>query len=68
MDYDEAGNLVYGKIIADKYGSRDVWLTDEDFDKFDYDENKDCYIFEGEEWESDSEIKDILLERKLKAE
>lgn len=65
MDYDESGNLIYGKIVADKYGSKDIALSDEDWDKFEYDEEKDLYIFEEKKWESDDEIKEILLERKI---
>lgn len=65
IDYDESGNLIYGKLVADGQGSTDTFLLDEDWDKFEYDEEKDLYIFEGKEWESDDEIKEILLERKL---
>ena len=66
MDYDEPGCLLYGKIIADKAGYTEYALSDEDWDLFEYDEDKDAYLFEGEYWDSENDIKDIIIERKFK--
>lgn len=65
-DFDEPGNLVYGQA---EYRNKIITLTEldnQDFDLYDYDEENDSWIFEGERYESDYEIKEILLERKLK--
>lgn len=65
LEYDEPSSLLFGKYIADKGEETAYFLTDEDFDLFEYDEEKDAYIFEEQEWESDSDIKELLLERKM---
>ena len=65
LEYDEPGSLIFGKYIADKGEETAYFLTDEDFDLFEYDEEKNAYIFEEQEWESDSDIKELLLERKM---
>jgi len=66
LDYDEPGNLVYGKAIFNPKGEiTDYYLSDSDFDKYEYNEEKDVYIFEGQEYESDEDIKSILLQRKM---
>jgi hypothetical protein len=65
LDYDEPGCLLFGKYIADKGEETAYFLTDKDFDLFEYDEDKNSYMFEEQEWESDSDIKELLLERKM---
>lgn len=65
LEYDEPGSYLFGKYIADKGEETAYFLTDEDFDLFEYDEEKNAYIFEEQEWESDSDIKELLLERKM---
>ena len=66
LDYDEPSNLVYGKAIFNPKGEiKDYYLSDLDFDKYEYNEEKDIYIFEGQEYESDEDIKEILLKRKM---
>lgn len=66
LDYHEPSNLVYGKAIFNSKGEiKDYYLSDLDFDKYEHDEEKDVYIFEGEEYESDEDIKEILLKRKM---
>ena len=66
LDYDEPGMMIRGKLICNKGVCTEINLTNEDFDLYHYDEEKDCYIFEGEAWDNDSEIKDELLERKIR--
>lgn len=61
----EVGCDLYGRIKY--YSNGDVeeeLLTDEDFDEFEYDEDLDMYIFDGEEWESESEVLEILWDRR----
>ncbi len=65
-DFEEPGNLIFGRIeYRDKLITL-VELDSNDFDLYEYDEENDNWIFEGQIYESDYEIKEILLERKLK--
>ena len=66
QDYEEMGNLIYGQAIHHNEILQDIYLEDEDFEQYEYDEENDCYHFEDKEYESDSEILQILLERKIK--
>ncbi|RDC55365.1 hypothetical protein DU508_17485 [Pedobacter chinensis] len=65
QDYEELGNCVCGRVtFADKL-LIDIYLEDEDFEQYEFDEETDTYHFEGEEYESDYEILETLLERKI---
>jgi hypothetical protein len=66
-DYSETGNGIYGKFTYESATGteNDVCLDDDDFGKFNYLEASDIYTFEGNEYESDGEILETLLERKL---
>jgi len=62
--YDEMSMLVYGEAEY-KYGVlTDICLGWDEMQSYSYDEEKNMYLFEGEEFESDYEILDTLLERK----
>lgn len=65
QEYEEMGNGIYGKATYSEGILDDTALTDEDLEQFHYEEETDRYHFEGEEYESDSEILEILLTRKL---
>ena len=66
LDYDEPGNWIYGKAIFNPEGEiTDYYLSDLDFDKYEYNEEEGIYTFEGEIYESDEDIKEILLKRKM---
>ncbi|BAP31910.1 uncharacterized protein CHSO_2873 [Chryseobacterium sp. StRB126] len=65
QDYEEISNLVYGRATFSNKLLMDIYLEDEDFEQYHYDEETDIYHFEGEEHESDSEILETLLERKI---
>lgn len=65
QDYEEMGNLVYGRATFSEKLLTDIYLEDEDFEQYDFDEETDTYSFEGENYESDSEILETLLERKI---
>lgn len=64
-EYAEPGMGVYGRIIQDREGSlTEVQLDDSDLAQFEYDENLDAYIYNGEQYESDYEIIEDLLNKK----
>ena len=65
QDYEELGCLIYGRAtFADKLLT-DIYLEDEDFEKFQFDQETDTYHFEGKEYNSDCEILETLLEQKI---
>nr|WP_294894803.1 hypothetical protein [uncultured Pedobacter sp.] len=64
QDYEEMSNLVYGRATFSNKLLTDIYLEDEDFEQYHYDEETDIYHFEGEVYESDCEILETLLERK----
>jgi len=64
MEYEETGCLVYGRASFADGMLTDVYLENGDFGKYHFDEETDTYHFEGENYESDGEILEILLERK----
>ncbi len=65
QDYEELGCCVFGRAIFENSELTDIYLEDEDFDQYEYDEEKDQWIFEGNIYGSDYEILEILLERKI---
>lgn len=66
QDYEELGNGVYGKSTFYDKLLTDIYLEDEDFEAYQFEEETDIYHFEGEEYGSDCEILETLLERKIK--
>lgn len=65
QDYEEMSNLIYGRAIFSDKLLTDIYLEDEDFDRYQFDEETDTYSFEGEIYDSDCEILETLLERKI---
>lgn len=65
QDYEELGNMVYGRATFSDGIVTDIYLEDEDFANYHYDEETDNYHFEGEIYESDYEILETLLDRKI---
>ncbi|TWI18862.1 hypothetical protein [Sphingobacterium siyangense] len=65
QDYEELGNCVFGRATFSDRLLTDIFLEYEDFEQFEFDEETDTYQFEGEEYESDYEILETLLERKI---
>ena len=64
QDYSETANGIYGQFVYKKGVLRDICLEIEDFARYSYDEDKESYLFEGDYYEDDSEILQILLERR----
>lgn len=62
--YAEPGNMVYGEATYKDGVFTDVFLESEDYGLCGYDEESDTYCFEGNTYESNDEILEILLERK----
>jgi hypothetical protein len=62
--YCETGNLVFGEATYENGALQDIFLEPGDFDQYEFDEDTDTYLFDGERYESSDEIMDILLERK----
>lgn len=63
-EYEESGNLVFGKATYENGELSDISLDNDDYYLFTYDEVKNSYLFEGRYYDSDTEILEILLERK----
>jgi len=65
QDYEELGCLVYGQAIFENGILNDTCLDSQDFDSYELDDETDTYHFEGKEYDSEWEILDTLLERKM---
>jgi len=59
------GNGIYGKASYQNGILDDVCLSDEELELYSFDEETDTYHFEGEVYEIEYEILEMLLERKL---
>ena len=64
-NYGEIGNQIYGVTVYSNNELTDICLEEEDFEQYDYQEETDTYSFEEENYESDYEILEILLKRKI---
>lgn len=65
QDYEEMGNCICGRAMFSDKLLTDIYLEDEEFEQYEFDEETDTYHFEDEEYESDYEILETLLERKI---
>ena len=65
QNYEEMGNLVYGRATFYDKLLTDIYLEDEDFGNYQFDQETDTYHFEGKDYDSDCEILETLLERKI---
>ena len=65
QNYEEMGNLVYGRATLSDKLLTDIYLEDEDFGNYQFDQETDTYHFEGKDYDSDCEILETLLERKI---
>ncbi|OPC66500.1 hypothetical protein BAY13_17365 [Elizabethkingia bruuniana] len=65
LDYEELGCLVYGKATYADGILTNTYLEQADFDTYQLDEETDSYHFEGETYNSEWEILETLLDRKI---
>lgn len=65
LEYAELGSCIYGRTTYQNQVLEDVCLDFSDFNKYQYDEETETCHFEGETYDSDLEILEILLERKI---
>ncbi|MDN4028932.1 hypothetical protein [Chryseobacterium gambrini] len=65
QDYEEMGSGVYGQAVFEDNILTDTFLESADFEAYQFDEEADSYLFEGETYESEYEILETLLERKI---
>ena len=65
QNYEEMGNLVYGRATFSDKLLTDIYLEDEDFGNYQFDQETDTYHFEGKDYDSDCEILETILERKI---
>ena len=65
QDYEELGCLVFGRATFSDRLLTDIYLDNEDFEQFELDEETDTYHFEGKDYDSEYEILETLLERKI---
>lgn len=65
--FEECGNCVFGKAVytSENEEPKIFNLEWSDFDLFEFDEDNDYYIYEGETYESDSEILETIFEKKF---
>ena len=65
-NYEEIGNQIYGVAVYSNNELTEIYLEEEDFEQYKCNEETDTYFFEEENYESDYEILEILLKRKIK--
>lgn len=63
--YEELNMGIYGVAIYRNGVLQDIHLEGDDFGAFDYDEQSECYVFEGANYRDDADILEILLQRKV---
>lgn len=64
-NYEELNMGIYGVAIYRKGVLKDIYLEPEDFGLYEYDEQNESYVFEGENYRQDWDILEILLQRKV---
>lgn len=62
--YSETGNLVFGEASYTEGRLIDIFLDDDDYRLYSFNEDTETYTFENNDYESSDEILEILLERK----
>ncbi len=62
--YEETANGIYGEAVYKDGQLRYIALEIDDFAKYSFDEANECYLFEGDSYENDSDILELLLDRR----
>lgn len=64
-EYEELGFLIYGRAIYTNGTLTEYDLEDEDFDKYEFNEEECTYTFADDIYQSEFDILEILLEDKI---
>ena len=56
--------MVYGEALYENGKLVNLFLEDSEFEQYEYQEETEDYLFEGQLYESDYDILEILMERK----
>lgn len=64
QDYEELACMVYGQAVFEDNILIDTFLESADFDFFQMDDDTGNYMFEGQVYESEYDILEMLLEKK----
>jgi hypothetical protein len=67
LNYQEAGNNIYGKSVytAGNDEAANYDLSNDYFEMYEFDEDNDIYKYEGEEYECEDDILEILFEKEF---
>jgi hypothetical protein len=65
LHYEELGNGIFGKTIYTDGVLTKYDLDSEDIMGIEFDDEKDCLVYDGKEYESDSDIYEELFEKKF---
>ena len=70
-EYEESGNLIYGKAIYKNGILKELDLEETDLLQItwieDTEEKDEYYLYQGEKYENDNEIKEIIWDKKFKS-
>jgi len=64
VEYKETGHEIFGKASFENGELLVQDLSNDDFEEYSFDEDTDCYMFEGEEYECEDDILETLWKRK----
>lgn len=65
QDYAEIGMRIYGRVVYQNHILTDTFLEEADFESYIHQSENDTWLFEGREYNSDVEILEIILQRRL---
>lgn len=65
QDYAEIGMRIYGRAVYQHRILTDTFLEEADYESYIHQDENDTWLFEGREYNSDVEILEILLQRRL---
>lgn len=63
LDYDEPGMCMFGKFVFNGEEAKHYNISTQDCESIEWNEDTGLYTYNGEEYESDSEIKEKILEK-----
>lgn len=63
--YEESGMMIYGRDTYKDGELVQIMLDNDDFELYEFNQQTECYEFEGESYPNDEEILAVLFRRKL---